>query len=148
MSRINIESVVGLFLVIGFVCFAYLAVRLGDVNLFGSDAYHITAYFTSVSGLKEGASVEMAGVKIGRVSHIALDPKTYEAVVTLEVQPGVKIQEDSIASIKTSGIIGDKYVSIKPGGADTYVADGGIIEDTESALDIEELVSKYIFEKK
>ncbi len=148
MSRINLESVVGLFLVAGFVCFAYLAVRLGDVNLFGSDAYHVKAYFTSVSGLKQGASVEMAGVKIGRVSRIALDPKTYEAIVTMELQPKVKIQEDSIASIKTSGIIGDKYVSIKPGGSDEYLSDGGIIQDTESALDIEELISKYIFGKK
>ncbi len=147
MKRINIETIVGLFLVAGFVCFAYLAVRLGDVNLFGSKFYHLKAYFTSVAGLKQGADVEMAGVNVGRVSDITLDQQTYEAIVTLEIRQGVKVQEDVIASVKTAGIIGDKYISLKPGGSDIYLKDGDIIQDTESALDLEELVSKYIFEK-
>ncbi len=147
MKRINVETVVGLFLVAGFACFAYLAARLGDVNLLGAQNYHVKAYFSSVAGLKPGASVEIAGVNVGKVSEIDLDQETYEALVTLEIEKDVKIKDDTIASIKTAGIIGDKYVSLKPGGSDTYLKDGDVIADTESAIDIEELVSKYIFEK-
>ncbi len=147
MKRINVETVVGVFLVAGFACFAYLAVRLGDVNLFGTQYYRVKAYFASVAGLKPGANVEIAGVKVGKVSDIDLDQETYEALVTLEILKGVQIQDDVIASIKTAGIIGDKYVSLKPGGSDTYLQDGDMIQDTESAIDLEELVSKYIFEK-
>jgi phospholipid/cholesterol/gamma-HCH transport system substrate-binding protein len=139
---------VGVFLVAGFICFAYLSVKLGDVNLFGEQTYTVTARFGSVSGLKEGATVEMAGVAIGSVRHIVLDPKDYEAVVELAIEKQVRLQEDSIASIRTSGIIGDKYVDVSPGGLEDYIADGGRIVETESAINIEKLVSKYIFEKK
>ncbi len=146
-SRFNIETVVGIFLILGFICFAYLAVKLGDINLFKQDFYRVSAHFTSVSGLKKGANVELAGVKIGKVSNIALDNENYEAAVTMQIRKEVKLPEDVIASIKTSGIIGDKYVSIQPGGSDVYLKDGDEIMETESALDIEELISKYIFEK-
>jgi phospholipid/cholesterol/gamma-HCH transport system substrate-binding protein len=139
---------VGVFLVAGFICFAYLSVKLGDVNLFGEQTYTVTARFGSVSGLKEGATVEMAGVAIGSVRQIVLDPKDYEAVVELAIEKQVRLQEDSIASIRTSGIIGDKYVDVSPGGLEDYIADGGRIVETESAINIEKLVSKYIFEKK
>jgi phospholipid/cholesterol/gamma-HCH transport system substrate-binding protein len=139
---------VGVFLVAGFICFAYLSVKLGDVDLFGEQTYAVTARFGSVSGLKEGAAVEMAGVRIGSVGRIVLDPKDYEAVVELSIEKQIRLQEDSIASIRTSGIIGDKYVDVSPGGLEGYIADGGQIVETESAINIEKLVSKYIFEKK
>lgn len=148
MKRYNVEMAVGVFLVAGFICFAYLSVKLGDVNLFGEQTYTVTARFGSVSGLKEGATVEMAGVAIGSVRQIVLDPKDYEAVVELAIEKQVRLQEDSIASIRTSGIIGDKYVDVSPGGLEDYIADGGRIVETESAINIEKLVSKYIFEKK
>ncbi len=148
MKRFNVEMAVGIFLVAGFICFAYLSVKLGDVNLFGDKTYLVKARFGSVSGLKEGAIVELAGVKIGTVSRVTLDPEKYEAVVGMDIDVAVKLQEDSIASIRTSGIIGDKYVDVSPGGLEDYIPPGGEIYETESAVNIEKLISKYIFEKK
>jgi phospholipid/cholesterol/gamma-HCH transport system substrate-binding protein len=139
---------VGIFLVAGFICFAYLSVKLGDVEIFGEKTYAVSARFGSVSGLKEGAIVELAGVKVGTVSAITLDPEKYEAVVNMDIDADVKLQEDSIASIRTSGIIGDKFVEVSPGGMEDYIQPGGEIYETESAVNIEKLVSKYIFEKK
>jgi phospholipid/cholesterol/gamma-HCH transport system substrate-binding protein len=147
MKKLNIEMAVGIFLVAGFLCFAYISVKLGDVNLFGDKMYQVTARFHSVSGLKEGDVVEMAGVQIGTVKQIALDAEEYEAIVRLELKNDVRLQEDSIASIRTSGIIGSKYVDITPGGLEDYIQPGGEIFETESAINLEKLVSKYIFEK-
>lgn len=147
MSRIKIDTMVGLFLVAGFLCFAYLAIKLGDVPLLGENTYDIVAYFTSTSGLKEGADVDIGGVKVGKVKKIVLDQRTYEAKVILAIEKGINIPSDTIASIKTSGIIGDKYISLKPGASEKYLKNGGKITDTEAAIDIEELISKYIFEK-
>ena len=147
MKKLNVEMAVGVFLVAGFLCFAYLSVKLGDVNLFGDKTYSLTARFHSVSGLKEGDIVEMAGVQIGTVKKIELDPNEYEAVVHVDLQGDVRLQEDSIASIRTAGIIGSKYVDITPGGLEDYIEPGGEIFETESAINLEKLVSKYIFEK-
>ncbi|MGB9712313.1 MAG: outer membrane lipid asymmetry maintenance protein MlaD [Dissulfurimicrobium sp.] len=147
MNRIKIDTIVGLFLIGGFICFAYLAIKLGDVPLLGENSYNVTAYFTSISGLKEGADVDIGGVKVGKVKKITLDQNTYEAKVILAIKNGVKIPSDTIASIKTSGIIGDKYISLKPGASEKYLKDGSKITDTEAAIDIEGLISKYIFEK-
>jgi phospholipid/cholesterol/gamma-HCH transport system substrate-binding protein len=148
MKRFNIEIAVGIFLVAGFICFAYLSVKLGDVRIFGEKTYPLSARFHSVSGLKEGDVVEMAGVKIGTVKRINLDPEDYEAVVQLELGQEVRLQEDSIASIRTAGIIGSKYIDITPGGLEEIIQPGGEIFETESAINLEKLVSKYIFEKK
>lgn len=148
MKRLNIEIAVGLFLVVGFLCFAYLSIRLGDLNLLGDNSYSVMARFNSISGLKEGAVVEIAGVKIGKVANITLDPESYQAHVEMAINPGVKLQEDSIASIRTAGIIGDKYVDISPGGSFEIIKPGGRIVETGSAINLEEMVSKYIFEKK
>lgn len=147
MRKFNLEIAVGLFMVVGFVCFAWLSVRLGDIDLFGPPTYSVVASFGSVSGLKPGAVVEIAGVRVGKVAAIRLDPRKYEARIDLEIERGVALQEDSIASIRTAGIIGDRYVDISPGGADKLIEPGGRIVETESAINLEELVSKYIFEK-
>jgi phospholipid/cholesterol/gamma-HCH transport system substrate-binding protein len=147
MRKPNLEITVGLFMVAGFLCFAWLSVKLGDVALFGPPTYTLTANFGSVSGLKSGAIVEIAGVKVGKVSAIHLDPDKYEAIVELGIDRGVILQEDSIASIRTAGIIGDRYVDISPGGSEKLIGTGGRIIETESAINLEELVSKYIFEK-
>lgn len=146
MKKINIETGVGILIIAGFLCLAYLSIKLGDVNIFHSDQYTVNARFASITGLKEGAGVEIAGVKVGKVSRIDLD--NYEAIIELLLDPQVKIQEDSIATIRTKGIIGDKYVKIMPGGSEEYIKPGGEILETESSLELEELVSKYIFEKK
>ncbi|UCD34726.1 MAG: outer membrane lipid asymmetry maintenance protein MlaD [Nitrospiraceae bacterium] len=145
MKNITIETGVGIFLVAGLLCFGYLSVKLGDVSLFGTKQYPVMAHFANVSGLKEGAIVEVAGVTVGKVSKIDLE--NYQARVELLLNPEIRLQEDSIASIRTQGIIGDKYIKIKTGGAEDFIPRGGEIIETESAIELEELVSKYIFEK-
>ena len=146
MKRFNIETAVGVFLVAGFACFAYLAVMLGDVKLFGDSTYVVTARFTSVSGLKEGGRVEIAGVPIGKVRRIRLHD--YQAEVEMLIESGIGIQDDAIASIRTLGIIGDKYVMISPGGSDVMIEGEGEILETEGAISLEDLIGKYIFESK
>ena len=145
MKNINIETGVGIFIIVGLLSLAYLSVNLGDVELFGSKQYPVTARFANVSGLKPGATVEIAGVEIGKVSKIELND--YEAVVGMMINPEVKLQEDAIASIRTQGIIGDKYIKIKTGGAEEFIERNGEIIETESAIELEELVSKYIFKE-
>jgi len=146
MKNINVETGVGIFLIVGLVCLGYLSVKLGDINIFGTKQYPVTARFSNVSGLKEGAAVEVAGVTVGKVSKINLD--NYEAMGELLINPGVRLQEDAIASIRTQGIIGDKYIKIKTGGSEQYIGPTGEIMETESAIELEELISKYIFENK
>lgn len=146
MRKTNIEFTVGLFLLAGLICFIYLAVRVGGVGWFEDKTYPVKARFASISGLKEGASVEIAGVKVGKVAKIEFDRKNYEAVVSMMLSKDVVLQEDSIASIRTSGIIGDRFIKIQPGGSDEIIKPGGQIIETESAINIEELISKYIFE--
>ena len=148
MRRFNLEILVGIFMIAGFVCFAWLAIRLGDVQLFGPPTYVVKASFGSVSGLKPGAIVEISGVKIGEVISIGLSPEYYEADVELAIKQGIRLQEDCIASVRTAGIIGDRYVDILPGGAQKLLKAGDQITETESAIILEELLSKYIFEKK
>jgi phospholipid/cholesterol/gamma-HCH transport system substrate-binding protein len=145
MKRATLETVVGIFVLIGILCLAYLSVKLGKVELFGGDTYVVYAQFDSVSGLKNGASVEIAGVEVGRVDRIDLDPKTgAQARVYLRIRSGIKLTDDVIASVRTRGIIGDKFILLKPGGSDRILANGAKIRETESAVDLEELVSKYI----
>lgn len=146
MGNWKIELGVGLFMLIGLACLIWLAVRLGDIEPFGSDRYALDARFVSSSGLKPGAFVEVGGVRVGKVAGITLDPETYESVVRLELDPQVSLQDDAIASIRTEGIIGDKFVKITPGGSDTLLEAGDVILETESSISLEELISKYIFE--
>jgi phospholipid/cholesterol/gamma-HCH transport system substrate-binding protein len=143
-KRFNVEVAVGIFMLIGFLGVAYLTVNLGGINLFGKKYTRIYAQFDSVSGLKEGARVEIAGVLVGKVEKISLDEDDM-AKVELSIFPEVKLQADVIASIKTQGIIGDKFIKISPGGDDEYLKDGDQITETESAIDLEDLISKYVF---
>lgn len=139
------EISVGIFMLAGIACLIYLSVRLGSVDLFGSDSYIITATFGSIEGLEVAASVEIAGVPVGKVKRIALEEN--EARVEMEIQKGTRISDDTIASIRTKGIIGDKFIKLSPGGSDEVLRDKGALMDTESAISLEELVSKYIFKK-
>jgi len=147
MRKMNLEMIVGLFLLAGFACFSYLAVKMGDIKVFHNETYPVTARFISISGLKEGSVIELAGVNVGKVARIELDPGDYEAVVHMDIDKSVKLQDDSIASIRTAGIIGDKFIKLTPGGSDIILGSGDEIEETESSISLEELVSKYIFEK-
>ncbi len=148
MKKMNLEMIVGLFLLAGFASFSWIAIKMGDIKFFMEDSYPVTARFVSISGLKEGAVVELAGVKVGKVSSISLDSSEYEAVVKLNISDQVKLQDDSIASIRTSGIIGDRYIKLTPGGSEEFLTPGGEIVETESSISLEELVSKYIFDSK
>ena len=150
MANINrrwVEFYVGIFVIIGVVCSGYLLVTLGDLEIGGSKTYRIEAYFSNVAGLKTGATIEMAGVEIGRVVSVNLDTKKLLARVVMGIHNDVILAEDAIASVKTSGIIGDKYINLSPGGSTMTLEDGDTLFNTESAIDIESLVSKYIFNK-
>lgn len=146
MKKIDLELAVGFFVLIGILCFGYLSIKLCRFEFFGEGRYIVYAKFAGAGGIKPGSVVEIAGVEVGKVKSVMLD-KDYQATIFLLIKKDVKIQEDAIASIKTKGLIGEKYVEIKPGGSDKFIADGGEIKETESAIDIEELVSKYIFGK-
>ena len=145
MDRSRVNIAVGIFVILGIVALAYLSISLGQISFLGAGGYNVTADFPSVGGLKAGSSVEIAGVEIGRVQSIGL--ADYQARVTLRVQEGIKLQEDSIASIKTKGLIGEKYVRISPGGSDKLIGPNGKIREVEAPVDFEELLSKYIFGK-
>lgn len=145
MKRANLELVVGVFVLIGLVCLAYLAVNLGKMEIYGA-GYRIYANFDNVSGLKLGAQVEVAGVPVGRVDSISLTP-FFQARVGLRVEKGLQIHDDAIASIRTKGIIGDKFIKLSPGNSEKVIAAGGKIRETESAIDLEELLSSYIHGK-
>ena len=140
------ELLVGIFMLTGIIAISFLALQMGDVDLFKTDQYTINAKFTSASGLKEGAYVEMAGVTVGKVKQIVFDPETYLANIDISLQNNIKVPDDSIASIRTSGIIGDKFIKISAGGSDTYIEPGMEILETEPSINLEELISKYIFE--
>jgi phospholipid/cholesterol/gamma-HCH transport system substrate-binding protein len=141
-ERKRLEFSVGMFLIIGVVCLGYLSVSLGNFS-FGRDRYEVSASFSTVSGLKAKSQVMMAGVVIGEVQTIQLSDA--HAKITMAINKNVKLEEDSIASIKTMGIIGDKYVTITPGASDTYIQNGGAIRETQPPLDIETLISKFVF---
>lgn len=145
MKKSSIETSVGIFIFIGILCVAYLTIHLGNMDLMGSDHYKLYARFQSVSGLKIGSSVEMAGVQIGSIKEISLNHEKKIAEVMLKIQNDIQLEEDAIASIKTSGLIGDKYIMISPGGSDIILKPGEMIIETESAVDLEDLISKYLF---
>ena len=139
------EISVGIFMVAGILCLVYLCVNLGGVSLLGSDTFTINAKFSSIEGLEVGASVEVAGVPVGKVKRITLDEA--QASIRMEIQKGTEITEDTIASIRTKGIIGDKFVKLSPGGSEEILGNNDYLMDTESAISLEELISKYIFDK-
>jgi phospholipid/cholesterol/gamma-HCH transport system substrate-binding protein len=145
MRKLDLELAVGLFVLAGILCLGYLSVKLAKMEVLGGDGYQIYAIFSNTGGLKEGASVVIAGVEVGRVKAITIED--YEAKVALTVKEGLEIQEDAIASVKTKGLIGEKYIQITPGGAEEIIAPGGTIIETEPAVDIEQLISNYVFGK-
>ena len=147
MKKKNVELYTGLFVVVGALCVTYLVIVLGGFDFLPSDRYGLHGYFSSAAGLKPGARVEIAGVEIGNVAAISMDKDRMVARVEMHIDKSIEISEDSIASIKTSGIIGEKYISILPGGMDMMLEDGDEIINTESSLDIEGLVRKFIFSK-
>jgi len=145
MKKSSVEMAVGIFVIIGILCIGYLTIKLGKMELMGDNYYSLFAKFDSATGLKPGSNVEIAGVQIGQVESISLEPVMQVAKVELKIENGIELNDDVIASIKTSGLIGDKYITIFPGGSDEILEPGSFIEETESAIDVEDLVSKYVF---
>jgi phospholipid/cholesterol/gamma-HCH transport system substrate-binding protein len=145
MERSRVHIAVGVFVLLGILALAYLSIKLGRVAFFTGGGYTVVADFPSVGGLKVGATVEIAGVEVGRVESIGL--ADYQARVVLRLNSGVQIQEDAIASIKTRGLIGEKFIRISPGASDRLVKPGGRIREVEAPVDLEELISKYVFGK-
>jgi phospholipid/cholesterol/gamma-HCH transport system substrate-binding protein len=146
MKRSSLELSVGSFVAIGVLSVVYLAVNLGDIGLASNDFYRLDARFVSSSGLIEGAFIEVGGVRVGTVQKISVDYESYESIVEMALQRQIKLQDDAIASIRTSGIIGDRFVKISPGGSEIFLQPGDEIIETESSINLEELISKYIFE--
>lgn len=148
MNMVKLEMMVGSFMLIGILCLGYVSIKLGKMEIVGGDFYTVSAGFDSVSGLKPGARVEVAGVEVGKVDRIALDSKSGDrALAYLKIRTGVKITDDVVASVRTSGIIGDKFIKLRPGGSEKMLKNNDVIRETESAIDIEELVSKFIHGK-
>jgi len=140
----RIEITVGLFVFIGIAGMFYMALKLGEVGGLGATGYHLTASFGDVGGVRAGADVMIAGVVVGRVDDVHLNERD-KAEVSMRIHDDVKITSDAIASIRTKGIIGDRFIHIGQGAEDMMLADGESIEETESAISLEGLVSKYIF---
>ena len=145
MKNINTELIIGLFMIAGFLAFGYLSPQMGEFSIFDLEKnYNVEAHFDNVTGLKVGAAVEIAGVNVGKVSKITLGDQGLVQVNML-IKQDIKITEDAIASIRTQGLIGDKYIKISQGADEEMLTEGGVIFDTESSINFEELVSKYIF---
>jgi phospholipid/cholesterol/gamma-HCH transport system substrate-binding protein len=142
-GKLSLELVVGAFMVVGILCLGYLSIKLGKIDLLGKRGYEVFAVFSDSGGLRSGSPVMIAGVDVGRVTRISLDE--YEARVVMQLDSGLQIHEDAIVSIKTSGLIGEKFVQISAGAADAVIKPGGRIRQTEAAVDIEALISKYAF---
>ena len=144
MRSVKLEISVGLFVIVGLVAMAWLSVKLARMEMVGSNNVPIYASFSSISGLKSGAPVEIAGVEVGRVDEIILDRVEFEAKVLLKIHPDVPIQEDAIASIRTKGLIGERYIAISPGSSENLLVANGTIVETEPAINFEELISQFV----
>ena len=145
MKKYSHETVVGIFVVLGLVVVGYMTVKLGNVSFLGNDTYSLYAEFNSVSGLRMGNPIEIFGMEVGQIGGFRMDQQNQFVVVELRLNNGVEVYGDAIASIKTSGLIGDKYVGIDPGGSDEILEPGDTILDTQSPIDLAELIGKYAF---
>ncbi|OPY83564.1 MAG: putative phospholipid ABC transporter-binding protein MlaD [Syntrophorhabdus sp. PtaU1.Bin153] len=145
MKKYSMETVVGIFVVIGLICVGYMTIKLGKLTFLGNDTYTLYADFTSASGLRVGSPVEIYGIEVGRIEDLTIDSDKQMALVEVRIKNGIKVYEDATATIKTAGLIGDKFVKIDPGGSGELLSSGGRIVDTSTPPDIEELIGKYAF---
>jgi phospholipid/cholesterol/gamma-HCH transport system substrate-binding protein len=145
MKNNYVNFLVGLFVLFGIGALVFMSITIGGASISNSGHYTLVAKFENSSGLKEGAFVEMSGVRVGLIQSINYDPKAYESVVRVSLDNTITVPDDSIASIRTSGIIGDRFVKISTGGSEINMADGEEFIETESSISIEELISKYMF---
>jgi phospholipid/cholesterol/gamma-HCH transport system substrate-binding protein len=148
MAKKSIEVLVGLFVVLGLAALLFVALKAANLASFSNgETYRLQARFDNIGGLKVRAPVRSAGVSVGRVTSIKLDPKTYQGVVTLEIKQGVQFPKDSSAKILTSGLLGDQYVGIEPGADEKNFVGGDVIKQTQSAVVLENLIGQFLFSK-
>src|SRR5690349_14811731 len=148
MSRSTLDLWVGIFVMIGIAAILFLALKVGNLTSVGSTpGYHLKAAFDNIGGLKLRAPVKAAGVVVGRVEQIRLDPQTYQAVVSLKIDQGFQFTKDTIASILTSGLLGEVYIGLDSGGDTKMLVDGDRIGKTQSALVLEKLIGQFLFDK-
>ena len=148
MNRTTLDLWVGLFVALGIGAILFLALRVGNLVTFGSaPGYHLEAQFDNIGGLKLRAPVKAAGVVVGRVERVHLDPKTYQAVVTMKIDDGYEFTSDTIASILTSGLLGEVYIGLDAGGDPKMLANGSKITKTQSAVVLEKLIGQFLFDK-
>lgn len=145
MKNTKLELSVGIFVLLGIAAIAYLTIQVGTGSAVGSDTYLLESRFTNAGGLHPGSSVMVAGVTVGRVEAVRIEPTDFSAIVTMRVLSGLQLPTDSMASIKTTGLIGDKFISLSPGADDTSMKPGARITLTESAVDLESLIGKMAF---
>jgi len=145
MKKYALETIVGIFVVLGLLLIGFMTVKLGHVSFLGDNSYSLIANFTAVTGLRVGNPVDVLGIEVGKVQKITMDQKNQKAKVEIRIRNDIKVYDDAIASIKTQGLIGDSYLSIDTGGAGDLLGPDGIITDTQPPLDIIELIGKYAF---
>ena len=139
------ESIAGMFVFVGLIVLVYMTVSLGNISLFDDNFIVLKARFNTVTGLRVGNPIEMYGIEIGHVGELTIDDQVQMAMATLNIQKSAQIYSDAIASIKTAGLIGDKFISIDPGGSGKILNHNDIIINTESPVDINDLIGKYAF---
>ena len=148
MSKKGIETLVGLFVLLGLAGLVFLSLKAANLASFGTrDSYVVTARFDNIGGLKPRSPVRSAGVTVGRVTSISLDQKTFQGLVTMELEKGVQFPKDSSAKILTSGLLGDQYIGIEPGGDEKNLGAGDVIKQTQSAVVLENLIGQFLFNK-
>ena len=145
MKKYSMETIVGIFVAVGLVCVGYMAIKLGKVSLFAENPHVLYARFSSLSGLKVGSPVEIFGIQVGSVQKIEIDPEKEMALVQLGFRKEIRVYEDASASIKTAGLIGDKFIKVDPGGSGDVLQSGGFITETLSAFDLEDVIGRYAF---
>ncbi|GJQ58997.1 MAG: outer membrane lipid asymmetry maintenance protein MlaD [Candidatus Scalindua sp. AMX11] len=147
MKKFGVEIAVGIFIIAGLLCLAYISIYLGKINLLGmgNNTYEVKAIFSSATGLKKDTDIKIAGVNVGIVTSITLD--NYEAVVAMKIRNDIELQDDCIASINTMGLLGDAYVEISPGGSDVIIEPGGMIRETVPPVDLKKLIGNIAFGK-
>jgi phospholipid/cholesterol/gamma-HCH transport system substrate-binding protein len=148
MSKKGIETLVGFFVLLGIVALTFIALKAANLASFGNrEGYALQARFDNIGGLKPRAPVRSAGVVVGRVKSIKLDPKTFQGLVTMEIDKGLEFPRDSSAKILTNGLLGDQYIGIEAGGEDKNFAAGDTVTQTQSAVVLENLISQFLFNK-
>ena len=145
MTQARLETTVGVFVLAGLAAVAWLAVKIGAGSLMGADTYLVRARFTNVAGVNPGSNVVISGVTVGRVEAVHLNLDNFAAIVDMRVRTDIKLATDTLVSVKTSGLIGDKYLAVRPGVDDEIVGPGGLLVETESTVDIESLISRFAF---